>query len=232
MATPCFYYANLTKQLGIVELSQAESAHALQSRRLRTGAEVNLINGQGLTAAALIHEVTRRRIFVEIQHVIAIPKPKVRLTLAVAMPKGDRQKVLVDMLTQLGVSKLIPLTCERSISILKDSHLEKLRRISLEACKQSQNPWLLEIANTESLEALLAVEGPKFYMHQAGGSWQIAKQKCAQSTDLTVFIGPEGGFSNDEFMALDAGRAVSVALGEHILRTESAAIAAASLFMC
>ena len=227
MATPCFYYADLSESDDIVELSSTESAHALQSRRLGVGTAVRLINGAGKLADGMIHETAKRKVWVRIVHLSYVEKPKLELTVAVAMPKGDRQKVMVDMLSQLGANRVIPLRTERSITSVKCNQIEKLQRIALEACKQSHNPWLLKIKETCTLDAVLNQKMSVFYADRNG----INLRKMGQiEGQVVVLIGPEGGFSADEFERIKHSGAQPIVLAEYILRTESAAIAAATLF--
>ncbi len=231
MAKPCFYYADHCEVGDIVELSAAESAHALQARRLKRGAPIHLIDGAGTFIDGQITDMTRRAVTVRVEQRQRMARLGQAITLAVAMPKGDRQKYLVDSLTQLGVATLIPLDCERAISIPKSTQLDKLRRISLEACKQSQNPWALSITEPQSLASLLSSSTTKFYADQSGLPWQQTVLENQVDSRICVLVGPEGGFSPAEFEAL-SGVGTPIALGQHILRTELAAIAVATLFKC
>lgn len=229
MARPCFYHPELKSDDQLVELSPAESAHAMQSRRLALGAEVVLINGQGIKAVASIVEANKRKVILRVINAEHVSRPALELSIAVAFPKGDRQKVMVDMLTQLGVSKITPMATQYSVTKLKDAHIEKLRRVAVEACKQAQNPWLPDISSTESFAQVVSQSDSLFYADQAGLS---ASSLSKLDGVASVLIGPEGGFSDAEFDALKANCASAFALGQHILRTETAAIAAASLFKC
>jgi len=201
----------------------------MQARRLGVGTEVRLLDGAGKIADGRIAEVSKRKVSVDIERVICHVEPELKLVLAVAMPKGDRQKQMVDSLTQLGVSRLIPMMTDYSVSVLKDNQLDKLRRIVLEACKQSQNPWALEIGRPAAFSELIGLGCDKYYAQQGGFSLQGS---AAKPEHAFVFIGPEGGFSSAELDRLNNDAAQPIALGQHILRTESAAIAAAVLFKC
>lgn len=228
MATPCFYYPELDQEGVVAALSTAESAHALQSRRLKTGSLVNLINGQGLKAKARIVETAKRGVLVHVETVQRFAKPSSELTIAVAMPKGDRQKTMVDILTQQGVTKIIPLVSQYTVSNLKDSQIQKLQRLVIESCKQSQNPWLTEISHPSSIDAILELNASKYFASQGGDDFYKYRSKVGQ---VIVFIGPEGGFSESEVSGFERNDVQGIALGEHILRTEAAAVSVAALFM-
>ncbi len=235
MSLPCFYHPELTEHDTHVDLSQAESAHALQARRLGVGSAIKLINGAGLIADGKIISAAKRRVSISIEAVNTVAKASLSLTLAVAMPKGDKQKQLVDSLTQLGVSRLIPLGSEFSISRLTDKHIEKLERVSIEACKQSQNPWRLEITEPQPFTSILDLVNDRrsaFYAEQHGLDGSAIIGTRLGSAEVLMFVGPEGGFSSDELMALESVGAHGINLGPYILRTESAAVAAAAVLRC
>ncbi len=227
MATPYFYHYSLELGDHAIHLSPSESAHALQSRRLTTGSKVGVINGRGLKAIATIAKADRRKVALEIHDITTFQRPNLELWVAVAFPKGDRQKVMIDMLCQLAVSRVIPLTTEYSNVSVKESHIEKLERIAIGACKQSQNPWLMEIDSTVTFDSMLESGRSTFYADQNGATRPTLNSTESQAL---VFVGPEGGFSDTEFMALKAHGAQGFTLSNHILRTETAAVAAASAF--
>jgi len=202
----------------------------LRVRRLRVGDAICVLNGSGLRANCFISEVGRNSLLANINDWIEFdPKPR-RLTIASAIPKRDRQRTMVDMLTQLGVAKIIPLECKRSTTPAKAAMFGKWQRYAIEACKQSQNPWLPEIAPSLSLHGLLAdMQADAVYMYA-----DINGQKLAQLTnnggDGVVIIGPEGGFSEQEQLDMCNAGVKRLYLGDHILRTELAGVASATQF--
>lgn len=235
MAKPCFYYPDLISSTEVgncYELPASESAHALQSRRLTADSEIQLIDGIGGLAEATIVESGRRTVMVRIQALSELPRSMPLVHCFIAMPKGDRQKVMIDMLTQIGVASVTPLVCERAISVPKDSQLEKLSRVSIEACKQSKNPYAIKIEQPCEFNEVFSFDGPIVFGDQQGGSWAEARERCSKALNILLLVGPEGGLSKQELDALSDVNACSVALGEHILRTELAAISVAALFAC
>ena len=235
MAKPCFYYPDLignTEVGSCYELPASESAHALQSRRLNVGSQIQLIDGIGCLAEAVIVESGRRVVSVQIDSISELSRTKPLVHCFIAMPKGDRQKVMVDMLTQIGVASITPLVCERSISVPKATQLEKLARVSIEACKQSKNAFVAKIEKPCEFNELFGRDGVLVFCDQLGNNWREAKKQFATALNIMLVIGPEGGFSDTELTALRKANACSLALGQHILRTELAAISAAALFAC
>lgn len=228
MAIPSFYHPTLNELDSIVDLDPAEALHAVKARRLRAGQAVRLFDGQGLVGFGELSQVDRRSATVAIESFIRA-KPSLRhLSIAVAIPKGDRQKVMLDMLTQLGVSEIIPLICEHSITKTNANTHEKWQRVVIEAAKQSQNSVLPIIQNEVAIDDLLNENTMPILFANADG--QSLLQHKEWHSKLLVLIGPEGGFSEAEFDNFSSRGISAIALGGHILRTEAAAIAAAAQF--
>lgn len=223
MALATFYYQALEISDTDVVLSTTESDHAIKSRRLRQGSEIQLINGKGLIAQATIEESTKREVKVHIKSIDASPSPDT-LVIATAIPKGDRQRTMIDMLTQLGVTEIIPLRCEHSVAQFKPSTFAKWQRLAIEACKQSQNPWLPIISTEHSVQEVIKnANMPLFYADKLGQTFLSLNGNTNSS--LTVLVGPEGGFSEQELEMLKTS-CTPINLGANILRTELASVAA------
>ena len=239
MAIPSFYCPELNSALfesdaPLITLSKNESAHAIKSRRLRQGQEVNLLNGQGGFGKGSIIVVDKRAVKIQLTSFRQKQKSSSSIAIATAIPKGDRQKVMIDMLTQLGVSRVIPLNCEHSVTRYSDNLALKWERTAIEACKQSQNPWLPTISSGKTVEQLLNSESSKLAYAEANGeSIELLGRSLFQdkTANLTVIIGPEGGFSDNEIKLMAEQKCLPIKLGDFILRTESAAITTVSQFL-
>lgn len=229
MAIPTFYHPDLAQGDGKIQLSEDEAAHALRSRRLVTGQAVQLLNGKGLVAQAEISEIDHRSVFVTVSEVTQAKQNESNLTIATAVPKGDRQRFMVEMLTQLGVKEIVPLACEHSVTRYKPKMHDKWQRWAIEACKQSQNPWLPEIDEGLALGDLLKIAPNRLiYADKSGDS---ISNSGVQVEDPIVLIGPEGGFSEAELALFKTAGLASLSTAGHILRTETAAVAFASQWL-
>jgi len=196
----------------------------VKSRRLRIGRTVRLLNGKGLIALGQIESAEKKTLRIKLSRFEQHDKPVRAITIAVAVPKGDRQKVMLDMLTQLGCAKIVPILYEYSVTKFSENMRQKWQRLLIEFCKQSQNPWLPEIANAIDIEKFLERNAQNTVFADANGT-----ELCnfiANDSLTTVLVGPEGGFSRREHDLFTANKVQSVRLGPHILRTEAAAIAA------
>lgn len=229
MAIPKFFHHSTGfSENETVILSREETRHASQSRRLQVNDAAMLLNGLGVTAVGRFIELSKKKAVVLVEHVEQHKPPERRTTIASAIPKGDRQKVMIDMLTQCGVTDFIPLECEFSAVKINDKILEKWRRKVIEACKQSANPFTMVIHSPLSIEHLIASE--VWQQSQVFMTDQNATNQPAIDIDTfgsLALVGPEGGFSDAEMNSLNAQGVEKIKFSTHILRTETAAVSAA-----
>ncbi len=234
MADPRFYTGPQQLEPGLVALSEAESRHAASSRRLSVGDEVVLFDGRGSEARGRIESIDRRIVRVEITIVEnRDADAPLKLTLAVAFPKGPRQDVLVEKCTELGVAAIWPMRCARSIAEPSPHRLGKLRRTVIEACKQSQRAWLCELSDPVSFAEVVESVGRFDAAVLADGSADGSTGgESTSHKSVLVLVGPEGGFTAAELEAARDAGCGAFQLGRTILRTETAAIAAAVRLLC
>ena len=247
------FYANSDFDANTVELTGPESHHLTHVLRKRVGEIVTVFNGRGLEATGEIVETGRRAAIVQIADVHTLPPDTgVDVTLAVAVPKGERFRWLVEKSAELGVRRLIPLRTERSTVDPGEAKLAKMRQTAIETAKQCGAARLMEIAD---VIAWADFAGQAFQPDADRNDRIVAKQKDGQAGELDVrcyiahpggepqatacrqirpadsiwfLIGPEGGFTRDEVAQATATGAIAVDLGRNILRTETAAIALAA----
>jgi 16S rRNA (uracil1498-N3)-methyltransferase len=232
------FAATLPPEGGVLVLSRETQEHA-QVLRLGEGTQLCLFDGAGSECDARIVRVERGRIECEAE----APRPAkprgVALTLVVAVPKLPKLETIVRMTTELGVDALRLAESERSVPKLSaDSpKLERLRRITREACAQSGSARALEIHAPEPLQ-LVAAQAPTGAKKLV--FWEQAEQTLSQAlgldqgapaSEVWVVIGPEGGFSAEEASLLGTLGYAPVGLGENILRVDTAAVVAAALLL-
>ncbi len=223
-----------------VEISAQEAKHALGARRLGTGDIVTFFDGFGTTASAQIVDGRSRggERFARVESVRLTPRLQRTLTIACALPKGDRLATLLDMATQAGVDRFIPIDCERSVvDEEKLARNDRWQRILIEACKQSRRAWLPELVAGGSIAEVMQREAMRqaasFIAHLAPTSrpFDVAlRESTSGHASAIVWIGPEGGFTDAEVSLLQASGGNVVALGAHVLRIETAVVAAAAVF--
>jgi 16S rRNA (uracil1498-N3)-methyltransferase len=209
----------------VVALDEDESRH-LTVRRAEPGREVQLVDGAGTRATGQLSRGNANAWSVTIGEVYREPRP-VPVTLAVGAGDRDRFGLLVEQATQLGVTRVVPLLTEHTAGVstrLREGHLDRLRRRAREALKQCGAAWAPEIADPQDLATFLSdlPAGARWLADPDGGS----RPGLDPAVPLTVAVGPEGGFTIAEQRALRGAGFLLVRLGRHLLRFETAALAA------
>lgn len=220
----CFFCESITT--GSNTLSPDESRHLAKVLRLDINDSIVLIDGKGHTANATVTEIGRRGDAVscnvsEIQ-LAQCQTPSIRLY--VAPPKGKNMDLLLKEATELGVSRITPILCQYGVS-RPDGNKEGWRQQLLVACKQSRNPWLPQIdapmqfsdAVAKSTECSFLGAVPRDAIEQK--SFDLA---VASNQGIALWIGPEGGFTQQEENQLFDAGATALTVGKWILRVETA----------
>jgi len=237
MVEPLFYYDHLADPGAILTLKGDEAHHAAVSRRLHAGDLLWLFDGRGgMARATLLHVTTRGgalELRIEERSTASPPKPAIHL--ACALPKGDRQSVLLDMATQLGMTQFTPLVCERSVVKPGASHSQRWPRICLEACKQSRRLYLPVINSPATPREVAARAAQKkstaWIAHPSTQAVSVLSAiNQGSSADVTILVGPEGGFTEEEVRQTIAAGAKPITLGSAILRIETAAVMLLGVF--
>jgi len=246
---PDRYFVDEPITPGRVVLAGPEAHHLIHVMRAAPGLRVILFDGHGGEFPATVQEIRRSEAIL-----IADARENVdrelpfELTLAVALPKGDRQKWLVEKAVELGVTQIIPLKTQRGVAQPVEQTLARLRRSVIEASKQCGRNRLMQIAEPQNWPDLIQTSAdiprrllahPKVVQTlsadtsyaTAGLPGSAADTIPTDATCLRVLaaIGPEGGFTDDEVTtAVDAGWR-TIDLGPRILRVETAALALAAI---
>ncbi len=208
-----------------VTLRESEAHHLLHVMRAKVGTPIVLFDGRGGEWTAEVMKLNRTEVRLALDEHNPIERELANeLTLAIALPKGDRQRWLVEKAVELGVSRIVPLTTARSTSSAAEPPA-KLARYVIEASKQCGRNRLLEIAKPQAWGELVSQDlgANKFVAHPGG----VCVGELERVPDASTFlaIGPEGGFTDDEIaLARQAGWQI-VGLGTRILRIETAALA-------
>ena len=199
------------------ELDPSDHHHLERVLRLRPGQEVTVSDGAGSWRTCRVGSGLALEPVGDSQ---AVPRPDPPVTVAFAPGKGDRPDWAVQKLTELGVDRIVPLLAARSVVRWSGErathHVERLRRVAREAAMQCRRAWLPVVEDIGSVAAL--AERPGAVLAAAGG---LAPSLARP----VVLVGPEGGWAESE-LALALPR---MDLGPLVLRSETAAVAAAGL---
>jgi 16S rRNA (uracil1498-N3)-methyltransferase len=223
------YYVDTLIAGTTAQLTGHEAHHLAHVMRAKTGVEVTVFDGSGAEFSATVVRVGRAEIELEVtaRHEVDRELPLL-LTLAVALPKGDRQRWLVEKATELGVSRIVPLLTERSNDRESPAALDKLRRAVIEASKQCGRNRLLDITTPlPVVEFLHGADLPQLRLIAHPGGAKLERPN-SKPMSIAIAIGPEGGFAPAEIDAARAAEWQLVDLGTRILRVETAALALAA----
>lgn len=215
-----------------LSLAGDEAWHAVAVKRLRAGDPVELLDGRGTVATAVVLTTDKRKrdaqVTLRVDRVEHRPPATPHVEVWSAVPKADRASQMIDQLAQAGAAAWRPLLTERSVTEA-DHKLDRLTRIAAEASKQCGRPWhlTLDTPRTIAQAAQWATKHPGSTLVADGAGVPASAAAAAHLSSFVVLIGPEGGFTDAELTELKAAGALPLRLGPHILRTETAAIAAA-----
>jgi 16S rRNA (uracil1498-N3)-methyltransferase len=216
-------------------------AHYLRDvRRMEPGDPVELFDGTGrvLTGRLQVVRDNDVRMAVFDDRVVERNESPCRITLCQAIPKGKRWRWVLEKTTELGVHRIRPMETDHTIVEISEQKeprkLERWGRIVGSAARQSERTRTPEIDAPCSLETLLdePFDGRDIALHARQGSEplaELAEGNIDEATDLRLWIGPEGGFSEQEAERLAEAGVAFGHLGPRILRTETAAVVAVSL---
>ena len=203
-------------------LDSREEAHLFRILRARPGETVAVLDGHGTLGTAIVGADRQLRL----ESKRTAPPPARRLHLYFAPPKKQKLDALLKQAVELGVYALVPVLCERSVvQPGENSVAGRWMDLLFEACKQSGNPFLPEVANPMPFAAALAHALETCGVLITGSNRTGVFPELGAASDVAFFVGPEGGFTDAETEAMFAAGAVPLRIGGWTLRVETAAIA-------
>jgi 16S rRNA (uracil1498-N3)-methyltransferase len=212
-----------------------EARHAVVVRRTRVGEEIVLVDGSGTAATCAVTSTSKSSLVASVVSVVVAEPAPPHVTVVQAIPKGDRGELAVEVLTEIGVDRIVPWAAARSVGVWRGERaarsLEKWRSTARESGKQSRRAFLPEVtpmATTAEVEALVAGADLAVVLHEAAQAPMSALTLDGVDS-LLVVVGPEGGITDEELAAL--GDAHVVRLGESVLRTSTAGVAAVAALL-
>ncbi len=221
----------------VVTLEGDEAHHAVAVRRLREGERVVLTDGRGRSCEGTVTGTGKRRLDVTADVVTDHPEPAPALVVVQALPKGDRGELAVEMLTEVGVARIVPWAAARSVAVWKGERAEKSlarwRATAREAAKQARRPWhpaVDPLASTADVVALLAGADLAVVLHESADA-PLAAVAVPDAGSVVVVVGPEGGLTDHELSAFADAGAGPVRLGAEVLRTSTAGPAAVAAML-
>jgi len=230
MALPFFYISNYEEAQQQIVLDEDTSKHVVQVLRMNKGEQMKLTDGKGNLLLCEITDPHKKHCTVRIQSKTQNPKSKTRVTVAISLIKNpSRFEWFLEKATEIGVTEIIPLLCERTEK--ERFRYDRMKGICISAMLQSQQCWLPLLREPEQFKNLnnwKSETGSNFIAHCIDGDKvQLTDQPVNQST--LICIGPEGDFTSAEIELALQHQFLPVSLGDTRLRTETAGVVAATL---
>lgn len=219
----------------ILKLTGDERKHLAEVLRARQGDRIVVCPNDGNDYIYEIVSFDKTSVTLEfIEQYVNPTEPDLFLCVYIALLKGDKTELEVQKLTELGVRKIVPFVCDRTVKNTEKT--ERLLRTAHEASKQCRRAVIPEISEVKNFQEVIS-ELSKYdssvfaYEGAYNAGLRLGDVIHGDEKSIALVIGPEGGFSDEEVTAALSAGIKSVTLGKRILRAETAAIAGAAVIM-
>ena len=213
-----------------VTLADDQAHHLARVMRAKPGDQVTLFDGCGNEYLAAVDEVSKKNVSLTVETSSFHPDPnQPEIVVACALPKGDRQKFLIEKMVELGANRFVPLKTARSVAEASAKVVERIEKQVVEASKQCRRSWLMEISPQATIASLISA------FEDFEGSRLVADPYASHNDLLfrdeacVIAIGPEGGFTEEESELFSDAQWTPVCFSPNVLRIETAAAAAVAI---
>ena len=227
-----FYHSNPLGLNQIITLDEFASHHALRVMRVKVDDFLVLFNGDGFEYRGRVSDINKKTINVEI-----LSKEKnnsespININLFQSISSNEKMDMVIQKATELGLSSIQPIFTSRStIKLSMDRTKKRLihwKQVSISACEQSGRskiPTIRSPIGFDQISEGIKTNSLNLLLHPDNLE-ESSNLPNEYSGDINVFIGPEGGFSQDEVLLLKKQNCINIQLGPRILRTETAPLA-------
>ena len=214
-----------------IRINESERHHLLNVLRLRVGDHIEVFDGVGNRYIASLHDTRTSLLQAKILQHQFHPHTPPYITLFQGLPKFDKMDLIVQKTTEIGVNEIAPMICERSIpkAVVQQKRTVRWQRIANEAAKQCKRPHFAHVFAPQRLEECL---GRVIHLDLLILLWEDEKRQGlkeilrnhGEAKSVGLFVGPEGGFTDEEVESAVQSGCISATFGDNILRTETAAI--------
>jgi 16S rRNA (uracil1498-N3)-methyltransferase len=215
----------------VVVLDGDEGRHAADVRRLRPGEPIDVSDGCGVLAHGEVSDVGRGRLTVAVRERVAVPRREPRFVVVQALAKGGRDEDAIEAMTEVGVDEVIGWQSSRSVAKWTDRTGAKWESTARAAAKQSRSPWVPLVSGpvtTADVSRRLGEAASAVVLHESA-TQPLASVELPAAGEVVVVVGPEGGIADDELDAFRAAGAAVCRLGDTVLRSSTAGVAALSV---
>jgi 16S rRNA (uracil1498-N3)-methyltransferase len=215
-------------------ITGSDFKHIVKVLRLKAGDEIILFDANSTEYYGKIREIGKIDIIVDIQRrqIVKTESP-IDITLLQGLPKGDKMDYVIEKATELGVRKVVPVITERS-QIRQSDRKTRWESIALEASKQCGRTKPTVIENTLKFEEAIKIYAKSelpiiLHVDYEVSAKSYIKNSLQAPQNIVLFVGPEGGFTDNEVILGNKMGFISLGLGPRVLRTETASVAVLSV---
>lgn len=236
---PKFFFHKNDISRGQIQLFGEDEKHIKTVLRAREGEELTLCDGEGMDYQCRIASLERGVLLDILSKEVCETEPKTKITLYQGLPKGDKMELIIQKCVELGVDRIVAVSTERAIVKLDKKEAKKLERwqkIAEAAAKQSGRGKIPEIGQQvlkfkEAVAEAKELDGAiiPYEREQETGIRQFVENFKGES--VGVFIGPEGGFADEEIALAQENGITPITLGKRILRTETAGMTTTAILL-
>jgi 16S rRNA (uracil1498-N3)-methyltransferase len=225
---------------GIARINGDDAHHIINVLRFKIGTKLIISNGKNQYIVTILDIENSSVILKIIEEYNQVVESPINITLYQGLPKSDKMDLIIQKCTEIGIKKIVPVETEFSTIKIKEKNIynkiNRWKKISLEASKQSGRSIvpdvLVPVGFKDALESLNEFDLCLIpYEKETNMRLKDVLKKNFDAKNICVFIGPEGGFSENEIMAAIEYGAIPVTLGPRILRTETAGIVTSSIIL-
>ncbi len=233
-----FFAENIGEEGSLYLITGEDAVHITKSLRMSVGEVITLCGNDKKERLCRIERINAEGVLVKVcSSEECMHEPDIEVTLYFALTKGDKPETVIQKSIELGVCRIAPVLTDRCISRPDDKSAQKkllrYRKIALQAAMQSRRgiiPEVYPIVELGKITEELA-EYDKVILFYEGGGKPLRELISENDKKIAVFIGPEGGFGENEVAFLTENGAVPSTLGKRILRAETAPVAALAAIM-
>lgn len=235
MSSPRFFHSGPLAAHTTIALPDAQAHHAIRVLRLKPDAPITLFDGRGGEYPARLIIDGKRGYAALGGHMAADAEIAGRITLVQGIASGDKMDWIIEKAVELGATAVAPVFAQRSVLQLSGERLRKRlehwRRVAQAASEQCGRNRLLQLHEPCSLSQYLAQAGPSGATRlvcQPAASLSLAQALAdadRAGADITLLVGPEGGWSDEELALTERHALTPVSFGPRVLRTETAGLA-------
>ena len=233
--TRALFYIDALPQVGeLAVVDGDEGFHAANVRRIRSGEELDLGDGDGTVAHCVVEDVGKGRLTALVLDRRTLPVALPAVTVVQALPKSDRSELAIELATEAGADAFVGWQASRCVarwesSAKVDKGLRRWDAVARSAARQSRRPYIPSIngvVSTAELVHRVRDGGAAALVLHESAIAKLTELPMAQADSLLLIIGPEGGIADDEIATLSDAGATAVRLGPTVLRTSTAAAVA------